>query len=88
MTLTEHAIHALTKRAKKLLYGKFPGFAGSFPYCGVKVYFPANSLIFQRACEEKIYERDLVRLLSALVRPETAYFDVGANIGLMSIPIL
>jgi FkbM family methyltransferase len=75
-------------RIKKWLYGSVPGFAGSFPYFGAQVYFPRNSHLFHRACESGIYEPDLVHQLWTLVRPDTTYFDVGANIGLTSLPVL
>jgi FkbM family methyltransferase len=73
---------------KKFLYGHCPGLAGSFPYYGTTVFFPRHSVIFHRACSEGIFEADLVRLIQRLVRPETTYWDVGANIGLMSLPVL
>jgi FkbM family methyltransferase len=40
------------------------------------------------ACEQGVFEQTNVRLLLSLVKPGTYYFDVGANIGLMSLPIL
>jgi FkbM family methyltransferase len=73
---------------KKWLYSQCPGFAGSFPYCGTKVYFPPNSHIFERVMDEGSFEKENTRLISRLIRPNSVYFDVGANIGLMSIPIL
>jgi FkbM family methyltransferase len=78
----------IRQQIKKLLYGKFPGLSGAFPYYGTKVYFPQNSLIFQIACDQGIYERYNLKLISSLIRPKSVYFDIGANIGLMSIPIL
>ena len=78
----------IRKRLKYWLYGNCPGFAGSFPYYGTKVHFPKNSISFRAACEQGIFEADNVRLLQSLVKPNTTYFDVGANIGLMSVPIL
>ncbi|MEH2361348.1 FkbM family methyltransferase [Nostoc sp.] len=78
----------IRKNIKQWLYGKCPGFAGSFPYYGTKVYFPKNSIIFRLACEQGIYEQENLNILSSLVKPNSTYFDVGANIGLMSIPIL
>lgn len=78
----------MRKQIKKWLYGSCPGFAGSFPYYGTKVYFPQNSYLFTRACDEGIYEIENTRLLCSLVRPNTVYFDIGANIGLMSVPVL
>ncbi|MEH1788132.1 MAG: FkbM family methyltransferase [Nostoc sp.] len=76
------------KQIKQWLYGKCPGFAGAFPYYGTKVYFPKNSLIFKLACQQGIYEQENLNILSSLVKPNSTYFDIGANIGLMSIPIL
>jgi FkbM family methyltransferase len=76
------------KRIKQWIYGSCPGFDRAFPYYGTKVYFPQNSHLFKRACEEGIYEIENTQLLSSLVRPNTVYFDVGANIGLMSVPVL
>lgn len=73
---------------KRHYYSRWPAWAGSFPYFGTRVHFPLNSHLFVRACEEGVYERDLLRLLRAFIRPDTTYFDVGANIGLMAVPIL
>ena len=78
----------IRKRIKKWLYGHCPGLAGAFPYFGTKVYFPKDSLLFRAACEQGIWEPAITNLLCALVRPGTVYFDVGANIGLMAIPVL
>ena len=73
---------------KYWLYGRCPGFAGSFPYFGTKVYFPKGSLSFRSACKQGIFEADNVRILQALARPDAVLFDVGANIGLMAVPVL
>lgn len=78
----------LRKSLKRWLYGSCPGFAGSFPYFGVEVFFPPRSESFYAACEQGIYEADIARLLQKLARPSTHVFDVGANIGLMAIPVL
>lgn len=74
--------------AKRLVYGSVPFVRGKFPYYGHTVYFPRGSVIFEMACEEGIYESPTLRLILALTEPETTYFDVGANIGLLSVPIL
>jgi FkbM family methyltransferase len=76
------------KKLKYWLYGSCPGLAGSFPYYGTRLHFPKGSLSFRAACEQGIFEADNVRVLQALVKPETFLFDVGANIGLMSAPVL
>lgn len=78
----------IRKTIKRFLYGRCPGFAGSFPYYGVKVYFPPRSSSFYAACEQGVFEWDNVRVLCSLIRPNTTMLDVGANIGLMAIPIL
>lgn len=78
----------LRKTIKRFVYGQFPLTAGRFPYFGVKTYFPPRSLGFYAACDQGIFEQPNVRLLQSLVRPRTTVFDVGANLGLMAIPIL
>jgi len=78
----------LRKAAKQWLYGRCPGFAGSFPYFGTRIYFPKGSRSFEAACEQGVFEADNVRMLQGLVRPDTWFFDVGTNIGLMSVPVL
>lgn len=78
----------LRSEIKKRLYTSCPGFAGSFPYYGAKVYFPKGSIIFSMVCEQRIYEQVNLALIKTLVKPNSFYFDVGANIGLLSVPIL
>lgn len=73
---------------KKWVYENVPVIRGSFPYFGTRVYFPKNSVIFRMACEQGIYEWDNLRLMRRLLEPGTVYLDIGANIGLMSVPIL
>jgi len=78
----------LRKRLKHWLYGSCPGLAGRFSYFGTRVYFPKGSLSFRAACDQGIFESDNVCLLQGLVRPVSWFFDVGTNIGLMSVPVL
>lgn len=73
---------------KRWLYGRCPGFAGAFPYYGTKVHFPPGSLIFRLACDQGIYEAVNQRLLASALRPGATVFDIGANIGLLSVPLL
>jgi FkbM family methyltransferase len=74
--------------AKRLVFGTAPFFRGRFRYFDQVVHFPLGSHVFERACEEGIYERDVTNLILNLAEPETTYFDVGANIGLLSVPVL
>ena len=78
----------LRRRFKRWLYGSCPGFAGRFPYYGIQVYFPPKSESFYAACQQGIFEADIVRLMQKLARPGTHVFDVGGNIGLMAAPVL
>ncbi|HEV2804400.1 MAG TPA: FkbM family methyltransferase [Chthoniobacterales bacterium] len=78
----------MRKALKKWVYGRCPGLAGAFPYFGVKVHFPPDSLSFHAACDQGIFERSNVVTLQRLARPDTTVFDIGANIGLMAIPVL
>lgn len=79
---------ALRKRLKRFVYGSLPGFRGRVPYQGAVVHFPNGSWSFELICEQGIFEADNVRVLQAMMRPDTWMFDVGANIGLMAIPVL
>jgi len=76
------------QKAKYWLYGRCPGYAGVFPYFGVQVHFPRRSLIFEVVCMQGIYEAANLRVLVSALKPNTTVFDVGANIGLLSIPLL
>lgn len=73
---------------KRWYYNYWPGQAGSFPYFGTRVHFPPNSHLFLRVCEEDIYERELLKFIRPFLLPQTAYFDIGANIGLTSVSFL
>jgi FkbM family methyltransferase len=78
----------LRAKAKKFIYGSVPVVRGHFRYFGETVYFPLGSHIFERACIEGIYEREITNIVLSLTEPGSTYFDVGANIGLMSVPVL
>jgi FkbM family methyltransferase len=86
MTLREVAVGRVTPRqwAKYHRYNR----AGVFPYFGFRVYFPKGSSAFRAACEQGIFEAPNVRILQRLCRPGTYMFDVGANLGLMALPVL
>jgi FkbM family methyltransferase len=73
---------------KRVLYKDVPELRGSFKYFGERVFFPRGSHLFERVFMEGVFEEKLVQALCAHVRPATVYFDVGANIGLTSVPVL
>ena len=74
--------------AKYWLYNSVPGFRGRFPYFGTPVHFPKNALLFRAVCDQGIFEADIVHRMVSLARPNTTVLDVGANLGLMSVPVL
>jgi len=78
----------LRRSLKHWIYGSCPGFKGVFPYFGERVYFPPGSLIFDLVMAQGIFEHGNLRLLQAAIRPNTWAYDIGANIGLMSVPLL
>jgi FkbM family methyltransferase len=52
------------------------------------VFFTRGSKSFRAACEQGVFEASNINILTHFVRPGTWMFDVGCNIGLMSIPVL
>ncbi len=78
----------LKRQFKRWLHGSCPGFKGVLPYFGERVYFPPQSVIFELACAQGIFEHENLKLLQAALRPNAWCFDIGANIGLMSAPLL
>ena len=76
------------RRIKFFLYNFVPGLAGRFPYYGSTVHFPVGAPVFREICERGAFEPDIIDRLVRLARPGTTIFDVGANIGLMAIPVL
>jgi FkbM family methyltransferase len=76
------------KVVKRWAYSSCPGLAGSFPYFGTKIYFPPGSLIFSMVMNSGIFEYDSYLLIRQWIRPNSTYFDVGSNIGVMAVPFL
>jgi FkbM family methyltransferase len=60
----------------------------SFEYLGMRIFCPPDSELYFRVRDSGVYEPENTRLICDLVRPNTYYFDIGANIGLTSIPVL
>lgn len=78
----------MKRRLKKWLYGSCPGIAGAFPYFGARIHFPKGSIVFEAACAQGIYEPANVKAMQILARDDSWVLDIGANIGLMSVPVL
>ena len=76
------------RRVKFLVYNFVPGLAGRFPYYGRTVHFPVGAPVFREICRHGAFEPDVIDRLVKLARTGTTIFDVGANIGLMAIPVL
>jgi FkbM family methyltransferase len=74
----------LRQQLKWYLFGPL----GRFRYFGETVFFPPWSLSFRAACEQGVFEQGNVAFLTRHALPNTLVFDVGANIGLMAIPVL
>jgi FkbM family methyltransferase len=78
----------IKRRLKYFLYNFVPGLAGRFPYHGSTVHFPPGAPVFREICRRGAFEPEIIDRLVRLARPGTTVFDVGANIGLMAIPVL
>lgn len=79
---------SLRSTIKYHLYNSLPGPLRAFPYFGSSLHFPKSSHLFARTCKSTVFEPEIVRALSSFVKPESWYLDIGANIGLLSAPIL
>ena len=78
----------IKKKFKHWLFTRCPYFAGRYPYFGTGVYFPPDSQLIARTCQEGIFEQINLQVALNLLQENETYLDVGANIGLMSVPIL
>lgn len=76
------------KIIKSTVYKWFLNLRGSFGYYGEPVFFPKNSTTFNLAIRDGIYEQDILKFINEFVKDQSVYIDIGANIGLMSIPVL
>ena len=73
----------------KNIYRRFVApFTGKYPYFGHWVYFPKNSFIIKLLRETGDFEPQTRHLLWQFALDDTTFFDVGANIGILSVPIL
>jgi FkbM family methyltransferase len=60
----------------------------SYTYFGIRIAHAPGDLLVQRAVQEGVFESDVVKTLGTFLRPGSAYFDIGANLGLLAIPFL
>jgi len=81
-------VNRLKRYIKRNIFKHIWNSRGSFPYYQQQVYFPKNSIIFSRVIDEGIYEYGNVKIMETLIKPNTFVLDIGANIGLMAIPML
>jgi FkbM family methyltransferase len=79
---------SIRARLKELVYYKYLNARGSFRYFGQIAFFPKGSMAFKHILKNGIYEYDNLRYVTGNVKEGTVYLDIGANIGLMSLPIL
>ena len=79
----------MIKRIIKLYpYKWFLNLRGYFIYFGQKVYFPKNSTTFLSTLHAGVYESNVLALINAYCKPDSYFFDIGTNIGTISIPVL
>jgi FkbM family methyltransferase len=73
----------------KNIYRRFLApLTGKYPFFGHWVYFPKNSFIMKILRETGDFEAQTRHLLWQFALDGTYFFDVGANIGILSVPIL
>jgi FkbM family methyltransferase len=81
-------IDAIKKLLKLSIFKTIWNNRGHFKYFGEKIYFPKNSIIFQRAVSEGVYEAGNLNIICKLTNTNTTIMDIGANIGIMATPCL
>jgi FkbM family methyltransferase len=61
---------------------------GSFYYCGHEVYTPPASDVFERVLKDGVFEPYTVDAITALAARGSWVYDIGANIGAISVAVL
>jgi FkbM family methyltransferase len=72
----------------RVFYNIFFPFLSSFYFKKTKVYIPRRCLLFKRWLETGDYEQENILIFSKLFKQNSNIFDIGANIGLVSISLL
>jgi FkbM family methyltransferase len=73
---------------QRLFYQYCPGRRGWQPYCGTRVYFDPGSILLRVLQDQGAFEPHIQKCLCQLAQPGSTVLDVGANVGLMAVPVL
>jgi len=75
-------------KIRKIFFKLLVNYRGSFIYFNTIVYCPKNCHLYSRIKNEGIYEEENLNIILSSITDNSYYIDIGANIGIMSIPIL
>lgn len=83
-------MNSFRKKIKLWLFNHAPVWGGRIHYFGACVYAPRGNYVIDLLLRswDGVYEREIFQRIIHAVRPSSCFFDVGANIGLMSLPVL
>jgi FkbM family methyltransferase len=81
-------LDTIKKAIKINIAQRYWNLKGSFKYYNQTIFFPKNSVIFKKTILEGIYEHELLSFILPLIKPGTEVFDIGANIGIIAVPLL
>ncbi len=62
--------------------------SGHFVYFGQPVFASMNSVIVERIMREGVFEPEILSAMDSFSAQDSCVFDVGANIGVMSVALL
>jgi FkbM family methyltransferase len=57
-------------------------------YFDTQINHPRGDVLIHRTLNEGIFENDVVKTIRKFLRPDSVYFDVGSNVGLLAVPFL
>jgi FkbM family methyltransferase len=78
----------IRQRAKYFLGNDFAPTRGRLRYFGSVIHFPIEHELFKRVCAEGVYESSVLNTICHYLPDDGVLMDVGANIGLIAIPVL
>ena len=85
LLMKSNQLRSLVRRARNQLSVRALGY---FPYFGEKVFCSRNNHILDRISIESIFEEEILKYILMFIKPKSCFFDVGANIGALTIPVL